>query len=74
MYIIMYLFFAPYSVSEKIQDLQFETYEQHGLGHINRTRTKFTQELLVLYFIKRDGKTEPLHNVLIVCTMYKEHP
>lgn len=34
---------------------------------------KFAQELLVFYFIKRDGQTGPPNNVLILCTMCKEH-
>lgn len=59
---------------EKIQELQFEPYEQYGSGHNNTTRMKFTQELLVLYFIKRNGQTGPPHDVLILCTMCKEHP
>jgi hypothetical protein len=69
----MYLFFAPFSVFVKIQEVQFEPYEQYGLGHINITRMKSAEELLVLYVIIRDGQAGPPHNVLILCTMYKEH-
>jgi hypothetical protein len=73
MYIVVCLFFAPCSDFEKIHEVWFEPYEQYGLGHINTSRMKFAQELLVLYFIKRDGQTGPPHNVLILCTMCKEH-
>lgn len=37
----MHLFFVPCGVFEKIHEIQFEHYEQYGLGHISTTRMKF---------------------------------